>query len=81
MTDEDYMRMAIEEARRAEELDEVPIGAVVVYEPSILERAACREPQVESRARATCARLRRIRRGMPSSSHSSRRPSVWACGG
>ena len=33
MTDEDYMRMAIEEARRAEELDEVPIGAVVVYEP------------------------------------------------
>ena len=37
MTDEDYMRMAIEEARRAEELDEVPIGAVVVYE---LERAA-----------------------------------------
>ena len=27
------------------------------------------------------ARLRRIRRGMPSSSRSSRRPSVWACGG
>ena len=69
MTDEDYMRMAIEEARRAEELDEVPIGAVVVYEPiDPGTRRPLAEPQV-------------IRRGMPSSSHSSRRPSVWACGG
>ena len=80
MTDEDYMRMAIEEARRAEELDEVPIGAVVVYEPiDPGTRRPLAEPQVI--ARATCARLRRIRRGMPSSSRSSRRPSVWACGG
>ncbi len=33
MTDEDYMRMALDEAQRAATLDEVPIGAVVVYEP------------------------------------------------
>ena len=48
MTDEDYMRMAIEEARRAEELDEVPIGAVVVYEPA--PRRPLAEPQVIARA-------------------------------
>ena len=33
MTDEDYMRIALEEARRAAEEGEVPIGAVVVHEP------------------------------------------------
>ena len=33
MNDETYMRLAIEEARKAAEADEVPIGAVVVYEP------------------------------------------------
>ena len=33
MTDEDYMRIALDEARKAGELGEVPIGAVVVYEP------------------------------------------------
>ena len=33
MTDEDYMRLALEQARKAAELDEVPIGAVVVYAP------------------------------------------------
>ncbi|WP_241158165.1 MULTISPECIES: nucleoside deaminase [unclassified Adlercreutzia] len=33
MTDEDYMTMALAEARRAASLGEVPIGAVVVYEP------------------------------------------------
>ena len=33
MTDEDYMRIALEEARRAGDVGEVPIGAVVVYEP------------------------------------------------
>ncbi|MEG0791603.1 MAG: nucleoside deaminase [Gordonibacter sp.] len=33
MNDEDYMRLALEEARRAADLGEVPIGAVVVYEP------------------------------------------------
>ena len=51
MTDEDYMRMAIEEARRAEELDEVPIGAVVVYEPiDPGTRRPLAEPQVIARA-------------------------------
>lgn len=33
MNDEAYMRMALEEARRAGEAGEVPIGAVIVYEP------------------------------------------------
>lgn len=33
MTDDDYMLLAIEEARLAAAKDEVPIGAVVVYEP------------------------------------------------
>ena len=33
MNDEAYMRMALEEARAAGEAGEVPIGAVVVYEP------------------------------------------------
>ena len=31
-----FMRMAIEQAREAEKLDEVPIGAVVVYEGSVI---------------------------------------------
>ena len=33
------MRLAIEQAREAEELQEVPIGAVVVYEGSVVARA------------------------------------------
>lgn len=33
MTDEDYMQLAIEQAYRAQDLGEVPIGAVVVYHP------------------------------------------------
>ena len=33
MTDEDYMRMALDQAREAAEMGEVPIGAVVVYDP------------------------------------------------
>ena len=36
MTDEDYMRRALELARRAEEEGEVPIGAVVVSGGSII---------------------------------------------
>ena len=51
MNDEDYMRLAIAEARRAESLGEVPIGAVVVYEP--IDRGTRRplaEPRVISRA-------------------------------
>ncbi len=37
MTDEDYMRMALEEARLAAEEGEVPIGAVVVHGMSPVE--------------------------------------------
>jgi len=36
MTDEDYMRRALELARRAEEEGEVPIGAVVVSDGRII---------------------------------------------
>ena len=51
MIDEDYMRMAIDEAHRAEALDEVPIGAVVVYEPiDPATRRPLAEPQVIARA-------------------------------
>ena len=51
MTDEDYMRMALEEARAAGERGEVPIGAVVVYEP--IDRGTRKplaEPRVIARA-------------------------------
>lgn len=51
MTDEDYMRMALAEAHRAQELDEVPIGAVVVYEPiDPATRRPLAPPQVIARA-------------------------------
>ena len=46
MDDEDYMRMALEEARQAGCADEVPIGAVVVYEPI---DAGTRRPLAEAR--------------------------------
>lgn len=46
MNDEDYMRMALEEARLAGERGEVPIGAVVVYEPI---NPATRQPLDEPR--------------------------------
>ncbi len=52
MTDEDYMQLAIEEAQRAWNLDEVPIGAVVVYNP--LDKGTRRpllpEPRIIARA-------------------------------
>ena len=51
MNDEAYMRMAIDEARRAGEAGEVPIGAVVVFEPIDRgTRRALAEPQVIARA-------------------------------
>ncbi len=51
MDDETYMRMAIEEARNAAEADEVPIGAVVVYEPiDPGTRRALAEPRIIARA-------------------------------
>ncbi len=52
MTDEDYMRMALEQARLAASNDEVPIGAVVVYNPHdpATRRPLLDEPQVIARA-------------------------------
>ena len=57
--DELYMRMAIEEARRAEELGEVPIGAVVVYQP--IDRGT-RRPLAEPRVIARACNLRETTR-------------------
>ena len=51
MNDEAYMRMALEEARIAGEAGEVPIGAVVVYEPiDPGTRKPLAEPRVIARA-------------------------------
>ena len=51
MTDEDYMRIALEEARLAGERGEVPIGAVVVYEPiDPGTRRPIAEPRIIARA-------------------------------
>lgn len=55
MTDEDYMRLALEEAKRAAELDEVPIGAVVVYHPM---DPATRKPLASPRIVARACNLR-----------------------
>lgn len=55
MNDEDYMQMALNEARRAQQLDEVPIGAVVVYEPI---DPATRRPLAEPRVIARACNLR-----------------------
>lgn len=59
MTDEDYMRMALDEARRAAEMDEVPIGAVVVYAPV---DPATRRPTAEPRVIARSCNLRETTR-------------------
>ena len=51
MTDEDYMRIALDEARLAGEGGEVPIGAVVVYEPiDPGTRRLLAEPRIIARA-------------------------------
>lgn len=55
MTDDDYMRLALEEAKRAAELDEVPIGAVVVYHPM---DPATRKPLASPRIVARACNLR-----------------------
>ncbi len=39
MNDEEYMRCALEEARKAFDLNEVPVGAVVVYRGEIIGKA------------------------------------------
>lgn len=51
MTDEDYMRLALEEAKKAEAMGEVPIGAVVVYAPrDPATRRLLAEPRIIARA-------------------------------
>lgn len=51
MDDEYYMRLAIEQAHLAADLDEVPIGAVVVYAPVDKgTRRPMAEPRVIARA-------------------------------
>ncbi len=39
MSNNDYMKVAISEARKAIDKDEVPVGAVIVYEGRIIARA------------------------------------------
>ena len=39
MTDEDYMRQALKEAKKAFDMEEVPIGAVVVMQDRIIAKA------------------------------------------
>lgn len=53
------MRMALDEARRAAGLDEVPIGAVVVYEPI---DGGTRRPLAEPRVLARACNLRETSR-------------------
>ena len=55
MNDEYYMQLAIEEAQAAAERGEVPIGAVVVYEPI---DPGTRRPLAEPRVIATAGNTR-----------------------
>lgn len=51
MDDEMYMRIALDEARQAGAMGEVPIGSVVVYEPiDAGTRRALAEPRIVARA-------------------------------
>ena len=59
LPDEDYLRMALDEARRAESLGEVPIGAVVVHEPI---DPATRRPLAQPRVIARACNLRETTR-------------------
>ena len=57
MTDEDYMRRALEMARRAEEEGEVPVGAVVVLDGRIVGEGwnrpiAARDPTAHAEIQA-----------------------------
>jgi tRNA(adenine34) deaminase len=38
MADREYMQMALEEARKAEAIREIPIGAIVVYQEKVIGR-------------------------------------------
>lgn len=67
VTDEDYMRMALDEARLAAEEGEVPIGAVVVHEGEVIARAhnrreTDRDPSAHAEFSAMCAAARALDR-------------------
>ncbi len=65
-TDEDYMRMAVEEAREAAQKGEVPVGAVVVRGGQVLAKAHnLRETMSDPTAHAEILALRKAaeRRG------------------
>lgn len=67
MTDEDYMHMALDEARLAAEEGEVPIGAVVVHEDKVIARAhnrreTDRDPSAHAEFSAMCAAARALDR-------------------
>ena len=59
MNDEAYMSIALDEARRAGEHGEVPIGALVVYEP--IDRGT-RKPLAEPRIIARAGNCREAKR-------------------
>ncbi len=46
--DEYWMKQAIEEAKKAEEINEVPIGAVIVYENEVVGRGYNRRETTQS---------------------------------
>lgn len=67
MTDEDYMRLALDEACAAAEEGEVPIGAVVVCDGEVVARAhnrreTDRDPSAHAEFSAMCAAARALDR-------------------
>lgn len=67
MTDEDYMRLALDEARLAAEEGEVPIGAIVVCDGGVVARAhnrreTDRDPSAHAEFSAMCAAARTLDR-------------------
>lgn len=59
MSDEQYMKMALELAAAAEEIDEVPVGALVVHEGEVIARAYnTRERDGDPMAHAEIAAIR-----------------------
>ena len=87
MTDDDFMRRALELARRAQEAGEVPVGAVVVYEGRIVGEgwnhpisSADATSHAETEAiRAACKTLNNYR--IPGSTlYVTLEPCVMCCG-
>ena len=67
MTDEDYMRLALDEAHLAAEEGEVPIGAIVVCDGEVVARAhnrreTDRDPSAHAELSAMCAAARSLDR-------------------